>query len=48
MPVVQKLGKLLPKAFIALAAVANNDGMLEELPLNVLGERIPKVDDRAP
>ena len=45
MSVMQELGKLLAEAFIPLAAMADNYGMLEELSLNVLGERIPEVDD---
>jgi hypothetical protein len=34
--VVEELGKLLSKVFIFLFPVTDYDGMLEELPLNVL------------
>jgi hypothetical protein len=43
--IVQKLRELLAQAFVALALMAGDDGVLEDLFLHVLGKVSPEVID---
>jgi hypothetical protein len=44
MVIVEKLGQLLPQAFVAFALVTENDRAFEEGFLQFLGQMAPKVE----
>ena len=43
--IVQELRELLAQAFVALALMPSNDGVLEDLLLHLLGKRGPEMSD---
>jgi len=48
MVIVEKLGKLFAKAFVALLLMAGHDRPFEQVMLHILGKVAPCGDDRTP